>query len=395
MSILNLAQKDLMQMLRDRKSFLFLLIMPIAFTIMFGFAFSGAASGNKDSRLPVGLVNLDSGSGLSQDLVSSLEGSTVVRLETGNEADLQKQLTEKKLSAVLLIPSGFADSLAGSSPKTLTVWADTASTDGYSAKNEIDVYASRLGNAVKTAKVLAPQGGTAFETILQDSMKSWQTPPVSISEDVAAPAASETGTMSAQESAFAHSSPGMILQFAVAGLLTCAQVIVNERKNRCLQRLLTTATSRVQILLGHFLAIFTILFMQFLILILFGDLVLKLNYLSQPLATLVIAVTGALCIAALGLLIGVLAKSEEQAISFSLILMFVLSGLGGAWVPLEVTGKTFQAIGHITPVAWAMDGFENILSRGLGLQAAWLPALALMGYAVLFFTLAGWKFRTE
>jgi len=222
-------------------------------------------------------------------------------------------------------------------------------------------------------------------------LEAWQTPPVSINASTAV----ASDQVEESENKFNHSSPGMMLQFAVAGLLTCAMVVVTERKTRCLQRLLTTSTNRVQILFGHYLAIFSMLLIQFFILLIFGDLVLKLNYFSQPLATLLITITSALCISALGLLIGVLAKAEEQAISFSLICMFVLSGLGGAWVPLEYTGKTFQTIGHITPIAWAMDGFKNILSRGLGLEAAWLPALALLGYAVLFFALAGWKFKSE
>jgi ABC-2 type transport system permease protein len=72
--------------------------------------------------------------------------------------------------------------------------------------------------------------------------------------------------------------------------------------------------------------------------------------------------------------------------------MFLLSGLGGAWVPLEVTGETFQAIGHLSPVAWAMDGVKNISIRGLGIESVMLPALALLGYATLFFALATWRF---
>ena len=106
-----------------------------------------------------------------------------------------------------------------------------------------------------------------------------------------------------------------------------------------------------------------------------------------------VAVVSAVCIAALGLLIGVLAKSEEQANVFSLIPMFVLSGLGGAWVPLEYTGAAFQAIGHVSPVAWAMDGFKNITARGLGFNSVLLPAAALFGYALLFFGLALWRFQ--
>ncbi len=183
----------------------------------------------------------------------------------------------------------------------------------------------------------------------------------------------------------------MMLQFAIAGLLTAAQVIVTERKSRTLQRLLTTDTRRIHVVLGHYLAIFLLIFTQFTILITFGQFVLKVDYLRLPGATLLVAFCAALCISALGLLIGILAKSEEQAITFSLVPMFVFAGLGGAWVPLEVTGETFQAIGHLSPIAWGMDGFENIVARGLGFELVLIPSAALAGYAVLFFTLAVWR----
>ena len=182
-----------------------------------------------------------------------------------------------------------------------------------------------------------------------------------------------------------------MLQFAIAGLLTAAQIIVSERKSRTLQRLLTTATQRIHIILGHYLALFLLIFMQFTILIIFGQFVLKVDYLRVPSATLLVAFSAALCISAMGLLIGILARSEEQAIIFSLVPMFVFSGLGGAWVPLEVTGPTFSAIGHLTPIAWGLDGFENICARGLGFESVLIPCAALAGYAVLFFVLAVWR----
>jgi ABC-2 type transport system permease protein len=80
---------------------------------------------------------------------------------------------------------------------------------------------------------------------------------------------------------------------------------------------------------------------------------------------------------------------------FALIPMFVFSAMGGAWMPLEFTSKTFQAIGHLSPVAWAMDGFKNIIARGLGLESVLIPAAALLGYAVMFFGLAVWRFRFD
>jgi hypothetical protein len=39
-----------------------------------------------------------------------------------------------------------------------------------------------------------------------------------------------------------------------------------------------------------------------------------------------------------------------------------------------------------------MDGFQNIVSRGLGFQSVLIPAAVLTGYALLFFTLAVWRF---
>ncbi len=42
--ILDITLKDLMQLLRDAKTFMFLLIMPIVFTFLFGYAFGGFSS---------------------------------------------------------------------------------------------------------------------------------------------------------------------------------------------------------------------------------------------------------------------------------------------------------------------------------------------------------------
>jgi ABC-2 type transport system permease protein len=187
----------------------------------------------------------------------------------------------------------------------------------------------------------------------------------------------------------------MMVQFAMAGLIGAASILVLERKSGALRRLLTTAISRVEIILGHYLAMFVMIFLQFVILVAFGQLALRVGYLREPLATLLVMVTTALWTASLGLLIGTLAKTEDQVTIFSLIPMFVLAGMGGAWVPLEFTGETFQAIGHLLPTAWAMDGFENIVIRGLGLESVLLPVGILLAYAVVLFGLAVWRFRFE
>ena len=390
--ILDIALKDLMQLRRDFKTFMFLLIMPILFTFLFGYAFGGFG-GESDSRLPVGYLAQDD-HWVTESLHKLLTESEVIRLDESlfrSQADLEKLVADGDLAAAVLVPNGYGRALLKGKTARLIIIADSNSPAWTTVEAELLTLASRLDGAIRTATILEQVDAdrVPFDYGFKKSLSAWDEPPISI-EETTSLAVQKTSN---KGMALAHTAPGMMLQFAIAGLLTAAQVIVAERKSRTLQRLLTTATRRAHIVLGHYLSIFLLIFTQFIILIAFAQLALKVNYMHAPAATMFMAFSAALCISALGLLIGILAQTEEQAIIFSLIPMFVFAGLGGAWVPLEVTGKTFQAIGHLSPIAWGMDGFENIAARGLGFNSVLLPAAALIGYAVLFFVIAVQRFR--
>ena len=390
--ILELTKKDLLQNLRDRKTFLFLLIMPVAFTLLFGLVFGGSSS--KDTRPLLGYQD----QGLLSPQLKALLASQGYRLQ--DEPDqtaesLSKLVGTGKLAAAVIVPAGYSQqALAGSSLK-LSVIVDSSSSAGVAAQNDVQAAASRLLSAVRIAQVAsqANPDPAALPALVDRALQAWQNPPIRLDTAQAGGAAQNKPSASPMQPS--QTSPGMMAQFSIAALLTAAQVLVEERKSRTMQRLLTTSVSRAQILLGHYLAIFILIFVQLLILIAFGELVLKLGYFRVPAATLLLAVATAAFAAGLGLLIGALAKTDEQAIIFSLVLMFLLAGLGGAWVPLEVTSRAFQAAGHLTPLAWVMDGFQNIIVRGLDFNSVLLPLAVLGGYALLFFVLAVWKFKFE
>ena len=388
--ILDIAFKDLLQLMRDFKTFMFLLLMPVLFTFLFGFAFGGF-SGPSDSRLPVGYLDQD-GTWLSHALRDELTDSDIIRLDEDKNRtypDLELLVADGDLAAVIIVPDRYGATFLKGKNARLIIIADTSTTAWTTIEAEVMATISRLDSAVRTATIL--EGIDAermpFAYAFDQSLDAWNQPPIAVRETTSSAVEASDDSIAA----LAHTSPGMMLQFAIAGLLTSAQVIVTERKSRTLQRLLTTAARRFDILLGHYLAIFSLIFAQFTILIAFGQFILRVNYMRVPAATLLVAFCAALCISAMGLLIGVLARSEEQAVTFSLIPMFLLSGLGGAWVPLEVTGETFARIGHVSPVAWAMDGFKNISIRGLGFDSVLLPAAALTAYALVFFALAVWR----
>lgn len=409
MRILDIALKDLLQIVRDWKSFLFLLAMPIAFTLVFGFAFGGFESDDDqaDMRLPVAIIDQDNGQ-FSPILLELLEKSDVIRPEIITEElsieDMNEKVSDDDYAALIIIPHGYSAAMLDDEPVCLTTILKEDTSAGATAQNAIQAVVNRLVNAIGAAQFgiivqenREPFGDQSardefFARALDQAVTAWDNPPFTV-------VSTQTGAGGDQQNgggnAFTHSSPGMMVQFAIAGLIGAAEILVLERKSGSLKRLLTTATSRRDIVLGHFLAMFLMIFTQIAILIIFAQVFLDVPYLRAPLATLLVALATALFTGSMGLLIGTLAKKPEQAVVFSLIPMFILSGLGGAWVPLEFTSETFQTIGHFTPIAWAMDGFQNIIMRGMGLESVWLPVLVLLGFALALFSLSIWRFKFE
>jgi ABC-2 type transport system permease protein len=409
MRVIDLTLKDLKQLVQDRRTVVFLLLMPIGFTLMFGFMFGGFSAGEEDLRLPVGLAKQDS-SVAADRLVASLEGSEVVRLVADREASIEaqrQQVVDEELVGLLVIPDGYGGELLEGNRPQLSLIVSPEGLNGESIKQEVGVAASRLQSAALTAQLSAEayerqQDFAGEETrhgylvaAFEQALSAWEDPPIQSRIRKPNVSADDSEASLEYDNAFIHSSPGMMMMMAIAGLMGAADIIVTERKSRSLQRLLTTAISRPGILLGHYLAMFAMIFAQVLLLVSFGQVLLRLDYLQAPLATLLIMVTVAMCFASLGLLVGALAKSHEHVVVYSLIPMFVLAGIGGAWVPLEFTSDTVQMVGHFSPVAWGMDGFKNILARGLGLEGAWLPAGMLLLFTAVFFGLAVWRFKFE
>jgi len=396
MRIFDLALKDLSQIFRDKKSLLFLVAMPIVFTVFMGFAYQTGSDENVDHRIPLAVVNPEPDGVLNKALFARLETSDSVRAVGMNETEAMDALRKGDMAGVLLIPVGFSEKASTGETAQLTLISDPVSAQGQSLYQILRTPVTQLMSALEisqasvdlvSAKDATAEQSAAFELAWSKWNTSSQIPLVKIEQAIAAPSSDWTGG-----NPYNQSSPGILVMFAIFGLVTSAQILVQERKSRTLQRLITTAMRPWQIVAGHMLAMFAITFLQTAMLVIFGQLVLKVDYLREPLGILLLAVTLGLWVASLGLLIGVVAKEEQQVILFSMVAMFLFSALGGAWFPLETSGGAFAAIGKILPSAWAMNGFQNILIRGLGLGSVWTAVGVLSAYALLFFVLAVWRF---
>jgi ABC-2 type transport system permease protein len=410
MRIFDLALKDISQLLRDKRSFLFLMAMPLIFTFFMGFAMKGAAE-TPDPRLALGWVNNDPGGAISEQFKSLLQandGLRLVELSAAEAAGADAQVKSGQLAAAVVVPAQFsADALAGK-PVQVKIIADEMSTTGQSAFQLARIPVTRTLGALEVAQLYIsavnahqPFGSPAerqkeLTAQFRTAAQGWQQ-----SADQGAQIVLEKAAGVAQPgqplggNPYNQTSPGMIVMFAVFGLVSSATILVQERKTRTLQRMITTSMTPAQIIAGHLLAMFAVVLLQEGLLVVFGQLALKVNYLREPGAVLVVVVAVALWVASLGLLLSVFAKSEEQVTLYSLIAMFLLAGLGGAWFSLEITGPLFSTIGHLTPTAWAMDGFQNILIRGQGFNSVLVPVGVMLAYALVFFGISVWRFKFE
>ncbi len=411
MRIFNVAKKDWTQIFRDWKSALFLVVMPILFTLFFGFVMGSAFNTlpEEDSRLPVGLLNEDDSGFLSQQILTLMGESSSIRpvqYTENNREKLEKLVEDGELVAAVIIPEGFSEGLVNDQLLNWQVMVDRSTAAGETASTTVETVLNRLRSAVESAhlslEAYQDRRGVQDQSTRQEyliagvqlALEEWEEPPLTTRRELA------LGENAGEEGAgeldgFVQASSGMMVQFAIFGLITAAMVLVLERKTKTLQRLLTTPIKRWEVIAGHTLAIFLVIFLQETLLVVFGELVFGVGYSQQPVAVLIMMAALALWAASLGLLISALARTEEQVVTLSLIAMFLFASLGGAWFPLEVAGKTFAAVGHIMPTAWAMDGFQNLLMRGLGLESVFLPAGILSLYALGFFGLAVWKFKFE
>lgn len=399
MRIIYLAIKDLSQILKDWKSGLFLLVMPLLFTLFFGFVMGSATAPKPevDPRLPVGVIDRDGGI-LAANLQTLLEASEVIRpvmLQQAELASADRKVHDGDLAAVVIVPAGYTDGQLAERPIPLEVIIDQNQPSGQTVSRALETVSGRLLGAVEAAHISQsanPQNN--LEDSLANAIASWQEPSLTVTVVKATgETARENGAASV--SGYAQASAGMMVQFSIFGLITSAMVLVLERKSGTLQRLLSSPIRPYEVIAGHVLAMFCIVFAQQLILVFVGQVIFGVDYAREPLAILLMVVVLSLWAASLGLLISALSRKEDQVITLSLIAMFVFAAMGGAWFPLEVAGKAFAAIGHIMPTAWAMDGFQNILIRGLAFQSVLMPAGILLLYALAFFGLAIWRFRFE
>ena len=188
---------------------------------------------------------------------------------------------------------------------------------------------------------------------------------------------------------------GILVMFLMFSVTMSARGIVEDQRLGTLERITTTRLSANQLFLGRYVAGIGRAVLQTIILMALAYVALRSASLAAHLWVLLLSALVAAAVSALGLLIGALARTPDQATWAAVFATMVMSVFGGAFFELG-TGGVFDLVSRFTLHRYAIQLIDGALASG---SIDWLAGrtslLVLAGVAVGTLALARSLFRVE
>ena len=173
-----------------------------------------------------------------------------------------------------------------------------------------------------------------------------------------------------------------LILFTFLTALAGSSALILTRQLGISRRMLSTPTSTSTIVLGEGSGRWAVAMVQGLYIILVTFLMFRVDW-GDPIGAAAILILFAAVGAGAGMLMGAIFSNDAQAAGFGVILSLGLAALGGCMFPIELFSPTMQKVAHLTPHAWALDGFAELVRRD-GTVVDILPELGvLLAFAVV------------
>jgi ABC-2 type transport system permease protein len=371
--IFNIAINLLKITLRDKGALVWLLVMPLIWTVLIG-SMSGPKSSS--NTIPVGIINLDNGTyGSNFESYLAKEKDIVIVIKK-DEIELVQLVKDTKVSVGLIIPQDFSENLKLNRSVEIKLLKSEKSSS-YFIEELIGKVAKRMSIDALSANFALEKLSTLVQVPETSKPEIWEraykiadayfepSPSIAVNYKVLAVEQKEQNLALGMN----LSSPGFAAMFVMMGVFFAGAAMVAERHQGTLARLLTTPTSKFSIISGEMLGFFILGLVQFAILILFGQYVLGVNWGSSPFGVALLTVSYVFAVTGLGTLLSVFVRTSAQAGAFAVLVSMVTSMIGGSWWPIEIAPKFMQSIARFTPQYWAVNGFNKIITRGFGVSS--------------------------
>ncbi|HZJ20431.1 MAG TPA: ABC transporter permease, partial [Pricia sp.] len=180
-----------------------------------------------------------------------------------------------------------------------------------------------------------------------------------------------------------HNIPAWTL-FAIFFIILPLSInMVKEKNQGTFVRLRTHPVAYATFLGGKTVVFLGVALVQFALMLLVGIYLFpwiglpKLDVSGKLPLLFFVAFFAGLAAVGLGLLLGTIAKTQEQSAPFGATFVVILAALGGVWVPVFAMPKFMQVLSNISPMNWGLKAFYDVFLRNVGITEL-LPEIALL-----------------
>jgi ABC-2 type transport system permease protein len=385
MKFLSIAAKDLKELIRDRKGLFFIMIFPIFFMLVFGFAFGGMGQSNTPYKLaivnydePVTLPLSDESVNFGNNLTEILEEAKyqnsdvhLFNVTRMSENEVDELLKARDIDAALIIPDNFSESVVALINHTVMITTNPLAT-GQTTPPDV-------------TSTLIIRGDTGFlnfgvsQGILVGVLAQYQEEIVTQTQNTVrgTPGAEQTVFLNSKVepiegtqdfSTFDYIAPGMIVFAILLLATTVAASLSKEVETGTLARLKLSKMRGFDLLFGGLIPWSLVVVVQ-VVMLLVVAVAIGFHWqggINSILLSILVGVIGGIASIALGMIIAAFVQNDRQASNLGTLITVPMSFLVGAFFPLpdvDILGVPFNAF---LPWTHTLDALRALLTFGGG-----------------------------
>lgn len=381
MKVLAIAGSNVRRMLRERSNIFFVFIFPIAIILLIGAQFGGGVDPG------IGLV-VAGGDPIAVEIAESIEaadGIDTIRFD--DEGELLEAVERGGAQAGVVLPEGLTEGTASGEVVEIG-FLFRPDGSGTQLESVINAAIAEVMTPVGAAQFGAAETGASYEDALAVSRRL-AGEESQIRVDVSAVG---EALFPASLGQFDLGASSQLVLFVFLTAMTGSAALILSRQLGITARMLSTPTSVRTVIAGESLGRLGQALVQGLYIMGLTFLVFRVDW-GNPVGAFLLLVVFSAVGAGAGMLMGATFKNDQQAAGIGVILSIGLAALGGSMLPIELFSPTMKTVAHITPHAWALDGFAELVRRN-GSALDILPELGVLSaYALVLLALASWRLK--
>lgn len=339
-----LVKKEFVQIARDRRAVAIILLMPLMFLFLFGYA-----GVRQVTDIPTAVLNRDGGQAAAA-VVRAFQHSGYfdVRYSVPSEAALQELMDQGRVQAGIIIPHRLDEALFRGQPGAVQLVVD--GTDPVVVASAVPAFTAVAHGVAGALPGAAPPP-------LQGHVRVWYNPEL---RDI---------------NFFINGLVGAIL-LQVTLVLT-SQAIVREREKGTMERLISSPLRPAELVLGKLIPYALIAVWDLVLIFALATLWFRVpmhGHFGLFFAATILYIFSCL---GFGLFISTISHTQQQAIQLSMLVFLPSLILSGFIYPIAAMPRAIQLLTYLLPLRYYITIARAVTFKGVSLPVV-LPELAAM-----------------